>query len=130
MSYPSQRMVLQLLKINVFNTKTKKYYSTFITAEAYNAVRGWIDFRSSFGELITGESWIIRDLWQIKSQRFGNYLGLAKNPKQLSSAGIRMLINDAWKIQGVRELKKTVGKDMNSKVFTGLGSFSKQNVKK
>lgn len=88
-------------KLNVFNTKTKKYYYTFTTAEAYDAVKEWMDFRASFGEQITGESWLMRDLWQIKSQRFGNYLGLAKNPQQFSSAGIRMLINDAWKIQGV-----------------------------
>ena len=45
------------------------------------------------------------NLWQIKSQRFSNYLGLAKHPKKFSSDGIRMLINDAWKIQGVREKK-------------------------
>ena len=43
------------------------------------------------------------NLWQIKSQRFGNYLGLARHPIKFSSDGIRMLINDAWKIQGVRE---------------------------
>ena len=71
-------------RMDVFNTKTKKYYYTFITAEAYDAIKEWMDFRASFGEQITAESWIISDLWQIKSQRFGNYLGLAKNPKQLS----------------------------------------------
>jgi hypothetical protein len=45
----------------------------------------------------------MRNLWQIKSQRYGNYLGLAKHPKRFSVDGIRMLINDAWKIQGVRD---------------------------
>ena len=48
----------------------------------------------------------MRNLWQIKSQRYGNYLGLAKHPIKFSVDGIRMLINDAWKIQGVMEKSK------------------------
>jgi hypothetical protein len=36
-------------------------------------------------------------------------LGLAKHPKKLSVTGIRVLINDAWKIQGLRE--KRIPKD-------------------
>ena len=52
---------------------------------------------------LTPDSCIIRNLWQIKSQRYANYLGLAKHPKKLSATGIRVLINDAWKIQGLRE---------------------------
>lgn len=80
----------------------------------------WIDFRSSFGEPITGESWIISDLWQIKSRRFGNYLGLAKNPRQFSSAEIRMLINDAWKIQGVRESRQEGKKRYEFKSLHGF----------
>ncbi len=43
-------------KINAFNAKTKKYYYTFCTVEAYYAVKEWMDFRASFGERITGES--------------------------------------------------------------------------
>ena len=110
-------------RMDVFNTKTKKYYYTFITAEAYDAIKEWMDFRASFGEQITAESWIISDLWQIKSQRFGNYLGLAKNPKQLSSAGIRMLINDAWKIQGVREARQDGKKRYEFKSLHGFRKF-------
>lgn len=109
-------------KMNVFNTKTRKFYYTFITVEAYDAVKEWMDFRSSFGELITGESMIMRDLWQIKSQRFGNYLGLAKHPEKFSSAGIRMLINDAWKIQGVRG---TLPKGKKRYDFKSLHGFRK-----
>ena len=77
-------------KIKVLNTKTNRYYFSFITLEAYNAAKEWVDFRSSFGEKITSESWLMRNLWQIKSQRYGNYLGLAKNPKLFSVDGIRI----------------------------------------
>jgi integrase len=108
-------------KIKVFNTKTTRYYSSFITIEAFTAVKEWMDFRASFGENITPDSWIMRNLWQIKSQHYGNYLGLAKHPKKFSVDGIRMLINDAWKIQGVRE------KDGDSKKypFKSLSGFRK-----
>ncbi len=60
-------------KIKVFNTKTNNYYYPFITSEAYSAVKDWMKYRESFGEKITSDSWIMRNLWQIKSQRFGNY---------------------------------------------------------
>jgi integrase len=109
-------------KINVFNTKTKKYYYTFCTSEAYNAVKEWMDFRASFGEKITGESDVLRDLWQIKGQRYANYVGLAKHPQKFGYHGIRMLINDAWKIQGVRD-ELTEGKRRHE--FKSLHGFRK-----
>jgi integrase len=95
--------VLIAAKIKIYNTKTKNYYNSYVTPEGYHSVKEWMDFRASFGEKIGPESWVIRNLWQIKSQRYGNYLGLAKHPKKLSIPAIRVLINDAWKIQGLRE---------------------------
>jgi integrase len=90
-------------KLRVFNTKTRIIYDTYVTPEAYESVKSWMEFRESFGEKIGPDSCIIRNLWQIKSQRYANYVGLAKHPKRLSATGIRVLINDAWKIQGLRE---------------------------
>ncbi len=110
-------------KIAVYNTKTKKKYFSFISLEAYNAVKDWMDFRQSFGEKITSESWLMRNLWQIKSQRFGNYLGLAKHPIKFSPEGIRMLINDAWKIQGVREKANSKQKRYAFKSLHGFRKF-------
>lgn len=108
-------------RIKVLNTKTNRYYISFITSEAYHAIKEWMDFRQSFGEKISDESWVMRNLWQIKSQRYGNYLGLAKHPKKFSVDGIRMLINDAWKIQGVRENTK----NGNRFAFKSLHGFRK-----
>jgi integrase len=110
-------------KITAYNTKTNKKYFSFISLEAYNALKDWMDFRQSFGEKITPESWLMRNLWQIKSQRYGNYLGLAKHPIKFSPDGIRMLINDAWKIQGVRERKEN--SERKRYAFKSLHGFRK-----
>ena len=114
-------------KIKVYNTKTNRYYYSFITPEAYEAVKEWMDFRESFGEKITADSWIIRNLWQIKSQRYGNYSGLAKHPKKMSVTGIRVIINDAWKIQGVRNKIVTETREVNQRIypFKSLHGFRK-----
>ncbi|HZI72124.1 MAG TPA: hypothetical protein VFD60_13290 [Nitrososphaeraceae archaeon] len=48
-----------------------------MTPEAYNAVKEWMDFRASFGEEITGESWILRNTWQKVKPRYGHRIGLA-----------------------------------------------------
>jgi integrase len=117
-------------KMNVLNAKTHKYYYTFCSAEAFNAVKEWMDFRASFGEKITGESDILRDLWQIKSQRYANYLGLAKHPKKFGYHGIRMLINDAWKIQGVREKLKEGKRRYEFKSLHDFRSFFQSECQK
>lgn len=117
-------------KLDVFNTKTKKMYFTFITLEAFDAVKEWMEFRESFGENITGESWIMRDLWRIKSQNFGNFLGLASEPKQFTSEGIRTMINDAWQIQGVRSELKEGEKRHEFKSLHGFRKFFETQCQK
>lgn len=79
-------------KIRIFNTKSNKYYYSFITTEAYEAIKEWMEFRESFGEKISNESWVMRNLWQIKSQRYGNYLGLAKHPVQIKYSRLYLTV--------------------------------------
>jgi len=50
-------------KIIVYSGGPDQYYS-FITLEAYNALSDWMTYRSSFGEKIISESWLMRDIWQ------------------------------------------------------------------
>ena len=50
-------------KIIVYEGDREEYFS-FITPEAYIEVSSWMEFRASFGESITGDSWVIRDIWQ------------------------------------------------------------------
>ena len=52
-----------------------------------------------------------------KSQIYANYVGLAKHPKRLSATRIRVLINDAWKIQGLREQRTPKDGEFNFRKY-------------
>ena len=79
----------------------QEQYSTFITPEAYEALKSWMDYRQEHGEKINGESWVMRDIWQTSERSYGAYFGLAKNPKHLNSKGIKSLIERAIHSQGL-----------------------------
>jgi hypothetical protein len=48
-----------------------------------------MDFRSSYGEIITGESWLMRDLWQTTNMNYGAKWGLATNPKNCKALQLK-----------------------------------------
>jgi hypothetical protein len=83
-----------------------------------------MDFRASFGEDITGESWILRNTWQKVKPRYSHRIGLAKYPKQFKSTGIKTLVGRALQIQGVR-LKLNLRNGEKSHHWKTLHGFRK-----
>jgi integrase len=89
-------------RLTIYAGEPEEYY-TFITPEAYNALLEWMNFRASYGEKITGESCVMRDLWQTTNMNYGAKWGLATNPKQLKSLAIKRLLDRALWEQGIRQ---------------------------
>lgn len=77
-------------KMIIYSNEPDEYFC-FITREAYDALLQYITFRKNSGEDITGESWLMRDVWSTTDfDTFRNStLGLVKYPKKLKSSGIK-----------------------------------------
>ncbi|HET9807892.1 MAG TPA: tyrosine-type recombinase/integrase [Nitrososphaeraceae archaeon] len=87
-------------KIVIYEGDAEEYYS-FITAETYFSIKDWMDYRKEAGESINGNSWIVRDIWNL-SVRGSRVCGFATHPNKLSIKAIKSLINRALWAQGLR----------------------------
>jgi len=93
-------------KITVYAGEPDSYYS-FISVEAHYACLDWMNFRASYGEEITGESYVMRDMWQTTTKtKTRGTVGVAAYPKRLKSSDIKSLMERAIKAQGVEKILK------------------------
>lgn len=49
-------------KVIVYQGDPEQYFS-FITPKAFYELEKWISYRKEFGEDVTGESWVMRNIW-------------------------------------------------------------------
>jgi hypothetical protein len=108
-------------KIIVYAGTEEEYYS-FISLEAYVSIKEWMDFRSSFGENISGESYLMRDLWQTTNLNYGARWGSAKYPRRMKSSGIKRILERALWEQGLRH---PLGKGVKRHEWKGAHGFRK-----
>lgn len=93
-------------------------YTTFVTPEAYNSVREWIELREEHGEKIGPSSWVMRDIFTTTKIKAGGHYGIASAPKQLKSTGIRTMLKRAWVSSGLA--KESNGGDFDFKSSHGF----------
>jgi integrase len=54
----------------------RKEYWTLISSEAYQTFQMYLARRSAAGEMITGESWVVRDIWKTTNISRDGYYGV------------------------------------------------------
>jgi integrase len=91
--------VVVAAKIIVYAGEEDEYFS-FMTPEAYQALADWMEYREKCGEIITKDSWLMRDLWDV-SKPYGK--GLVTRPKKLASLGVKRLMEKAIWAQVLRK---------------------------
>lgn len=83
------------------------------------------NFRKSYGENITQESWLMRYIWQTTNVKYGAKWGLATIPKKLESIAIKRIADRALRIQGIRTSLKEGQKRHEFKTMYGFRKFFK-----
>ena len=97
MSGSGETLQIAAAKISVYGGQEEEYFS-FITPEAFNALKDWMAFRKAAGEDISSESPLMRDIFPFK---YGK--STAQNPRRLLTESVWKIIESGLKEQGIRQ---------------------------
>lgn len=111
-------------KIMVYAGDREEYYS-FITPEAYHCLNEWMEFRKSYGENVTEDSWLMRDIWQTTNKDYRAKNGLATCPRKMKASGIKRILERALWEQGIRRPLENGQKRHEWKAAHGFRKFYK-----
>ncbi len=100
----------------------RENYSAYITPEALQSLKDWMDYRTACGEIITGDSPVMRDIWQN-----GDLEG-AKNPRPLNTFALTRLLNRAWQAQKIRTSLPKNSKRHEFKTAHGFRKYFKTQL--
>jgi hypothetical protein len=84
---------------------TPEEYVTFMTAEAYESLQRYLQYRELHGEQLTQDSPLLRNMFNT-SQPIVNWKGEASNPEPLKHSGVKRLIERVLWRYGFRTEKK------------------------
>ena len=89
-------------------TGEPEQYKTFMTPENYRILKQWMEFRASFGEKITDDSPLMRDLWQTTNtnQRAKTRSCHSRQASGRSSGVKRLLERALWEQDIRRAIKR------------------------
>jgi hypothetical protein len=111
----------------VYAGSPDKYYS-FLTPEAFWSLKEWMDYREKHGEKISGESWLMRDLWRTTNVKRGANRSIATNPRQLKSSAIKKLLQRALWAQNLRPVLQAGQRRHSWKTAHGFRKYFKSRA--
>jgi hypothetical protein len=97
--------IIKAAKLVVYAGEAEQYY-TFISPEAFQALEQWMDLRKRHGENITGESWLLRYIWETGNKRYGDLNTQASNPIKFNSTGVKTALACIASSRGMESAKR------------------------